>query len=78
MGVLNDYTNAAAVNAALNKGVEANKAVSELKGDLDGLIINDKHNYCGNGASEDSPAKLTLSERGELYILSEYHQPSFH
>lgn len=34
MGVLNDYTNAAAVNAALNKGVEANKAVSELKEDL--------------------------------------------
>lgn len=34
MGVLNDYTNSAAVNAALNKGVEANKAVSELKEDL--------------------------------------------
>ena len=34
MGVLNDYANAAAVNAALNKGVEANKAVSELKEDL--------------------------------------------
>ena len=39
MGVLNDYTNAAAVNAALNKGVEANKAVSELKSDLDDFII---------------------------------------
>lgn len=37
MGVLNDYANAAAVNAALNKGVEASKAVSELKEDLDGL-----------------------------------------
>lgn len=37
MGVLNDYTNAAAVNAALNKGVEANKAVSELKEDLNEL-----------------------------------------
>ena len=38
MGVLNDYTNAAAVNAALNKGVEANKAVSELKEDLSDLF----------------------------------------
>ena len=38
MGVLNDYTNAAAVNAALNKGVEANKAVSELKEDLGEFI----------------------------------------
>ena len=45
MGVLNDYTNAAAVNAALNKGVEANKAVSELKEDLTDLdeILNVKH-----------------------------------
>lgn len=39
MGVLNDYTNAAAVNAALNKGVEANKAVSELKEDLSNIPI---------------------------------------
>lgn len=37
MGVLNNYANADAVNAALNKGVEANKAVSELKGDLSEL-----------------------------------------
>lgn len=45
MGVLNDYTNAAAVNTALNKGVEANKAVSELKSDLTDLdeILNVKH-----------------------------------
>ena len=34
MGVLNDYPNAAAVNDALNKGVEANSAVGELKSDL--------------------------------------------
>ncbi len=34
MGVLNDYPNATAVNDALNKGVEANKAVGELKSDL--------------------------------------------
>ena len=34
MGILTDYENAAAVNDALNKGVEANNSVSELKEDL--------------------------------------------
>ena len=34
MGILTDYENADAVNAALNKGVEANNSVSELKEDL--------------------------------------------
>ena len=51
MGVLNDYTNAAAVNAALNKGVEANKAVSELKGDLIDLgndYINTHQSFINN------------------------------
>lgn len=39
MGMLNDYANAAAVNAALNEGVEASKAVSELKEDLNELSV---------------------------------------
>ena len=34
MGILTDYENAAAVNDALNKGVEANNSVSELKEDF--------------------------------------------
>lgn len=37
MGILTDYENAEAVNVALNKGVEANNSVSELKGDLTDL-----------------------------------------
>lgn len=37
MGVLNDYPNAAAVNDALNRGVEANSAVGELKSDLNNI-----------------------------------------
>lgn len=45
MGVLNDYTNAAAVNAALNKGVEANKAVSELKEDIENRLVDVVGNY---------------------------------
>lgn len=45
MGVLNDYPNAAAVNDALNKGVEANSAVGELKSDLDKLHADIEHEY---------------------------------
>lgn len=44
MGVLNDYPNAAAVNDALNKGVEANSAVGELKSDLNNIsFFDDSH-----------------------------------
>ena len=50
MGVLNDYTNAAAVNAALNKGVEANKAVSELKSDLNAKT--EELSYITNGLQD--------------------------
>ena len=71
MGVLNDYTNAAAVNAALNKGVEANKAVSELKEDLSKLngnitgnipIVFSKSDHYINTA--DSPVDLSALVQG--------------
>lgn len=41
MGVLTNYPNAAAVNDALNKGVEANSAVGELKSDLSDIYRKD-------------------------------------
>lgn len=75
MGVLNDYTNAAAVNAALNKGVEANKAVSELKEDLDDLDV-----YTRGKKTEEHKTKtpyLFLDGKG-AYVSSNklYFSPS--
>lgn len=86
MGVLNDYTNAAAVNAALNKGVEANKAVSELKEDLSNIenhLEKSKNiydasksvsGYLGGGNVKPSDSYVTSDyipvEIGEKYLFS--------
>ena len=75
MGVLNDYTNAAAVNAALNKGVEANKAVSELKEDIGNIyskyfsikdVFEDAEWLCGYSFFDTSPYVHT----DERYFVS--------
>ena len=68
MGVLNDYTNAAAVNAALNKGVEANKAVSELKEDLVKVI---SENYTAVKVSSSKKNGVILSsDPNDLTIIN--------
>lgn len=74
MGVLNDYPNAAAVNDALNKGVEANKVVGELKSDLDILNqggLNLKEDFIGqqvNGWLDEHPEATTTVQDASLEV----------
>ena len=66
MGILNDYPNAAAVNDALNKGVEANSAVGELKSDIDDVLDIHVTSYPNKANPAEFQYNKTINASGQI------------